>query len=66
MASFNTFEEMEPWQKSRELTKQIYRITAEGTFARDFGLKVSGLMGYLGRSESEEPSLRDYLLNLKT
>lgn len=39
MASFKTFEEIEAWQKSRELTKQVYKITAEGTFARDYGLK---------------------------
>jgi len=39
MASFKTFEEIDAWQKSRELTKQVYRITAEGIFARDYGLK---------------------------
>ena len=39
MACFKTFEEIDAWQKSRELTKQVYRITAEGIFARDYGLK---------------------------
>ena len=39
MASFKTFEEIDACQKSRELTKQVYRITAEGSFARDYGLK---------------------------
>ena len=41
MASFKTFEEIEAWQKSRELTKQVYRITAEGIFARDYGAQGS-------------------------
>lgn len=39
MASFNTFEEIDAWQKSRELTKQIYAMTSKGSFARDYGLK---------------------------
>lgn len=39
MASFKTFEEIDAWQKSRELTKQIYSLTSSGSFARDYGLK---------------------------
>ncbi len=39
MATFKTFEEIGARQKSRQLTKQIYRITGQGTFARDYGLK---------------------------
>ena len=39
MAGFKTFEEIGAWQKSREVTKRIYRITAEGNFSRDYGLK---------------------------
>lgn len=27
------------WQKSRKLTQEIYRVTNEGTFAKDFGLR---------------------------
>ncbi len=33
------FEDFIAWQKARKLTADIYRITSEGTFARDFGLK---------------------------
>jgi four helix bundle protein len=33
------FEDFLAWQKARSLTKDIYRITNEGEFARDFGLK---------------------------
>jgi four helix bundle protein len=32
------FEELIAWQKARELTRDIYLSTAEGRFARDFGL----------------------------
>jgi hypothetical protein len=39
MATFQRFEEIEAWQKARELTRKIYRITKQGAFARDFGLK---------------------------
>lgn len=33
------FEDFIAWQKARKLTADIYRITSEGNFARDFGLK---------------------------
>lgn len=33
------FEELVAWQKARELTKHVYRITSGGEFARDFGLR---------------------------
>ena len=33
------FEDFIAWQKARVLTANIYRITNEGTFSRDFGLK---------------------------
>ena len=39
MASFKSFEEMEVWKKSRQLTKQVYDLTGIGVFARDYGLK---------------------------
>jgi len=32
------FEDIEAWQLGRELTKQIYARTKEGSFARDYGL----------------------------
>ncbi len=32
------FEDLIAWQKARLLTAQIYRITSEGQFARDYGL----------------------------
>ena len=38
MATFKKFEDIEAWQKARQLTKQIYRVSRTGGFARDFGL----------------------------
>ncbi len=35
----NRFEDFIAWQKARKLTSAIYRVTKEGDFARDFGLK---------------------------
>jgi len=39
MATFNRFEDIDAWQRSRELTNRICKITSKGDFARDFGLK---------------------------
>ncbi len=36
---FNRFEEIEVWQLSRKLVKDIYKITTEPAFSKDFGLK---------------------------
>ena len=33
------FEDLIAWQKARLLTAAIYRITSQGAFARDFGLR---------------------------
>jgi four helix bundle protein len=33
------FEEIEAWQKSRELTRRIYKISAQQKFSRDWELK---------------------------
>ena len=38
MPAIERFEDMIAWQKARALTAEIYRITREGAFARDFGL----------------------------
>ena len=39
MATFRSFTEMEVWQKARALSIEIFNLTREGTFARDFALK---------------------------
>jgi four helix bundle protein len=33
------FEDLIVWQKARELTKNIYRVTKIGEFLKDFGLR---------------------------
>jgi hypothetical protein len=33
------FEDFIAWQKARKLTSEIYKVTNQGGFARDFGLK---------------------------
>ncbi len=39
MAKIEKFEDIEAWQKARELSKAIYAVTGYGDFARDFGLR---------------------------
>jgi four helix bundle protein len=39
MAKLARFEDLAVWQKSKELSLGIYRVTKEPTFARDFGLR---------------------------
>jgi four helix bundle protein len=38
LAAFKRFEEIEAWQDARELVKEIYFITCNDTFSRDFSL----------------------------
>lgn len=39
MASFQRFEDIKAWQKARELNRQIYEITLNPQFHKDFGLR---------------------------
>ena len=39
MGTIRKFEDIEAWQKARELTRQIYTLSGSGQFARDFGLR---------------------------
>lgn len=39
MSAFQRFEDIEAWQKARELTKAIYALSNDGQFARHFGLR---------------------------
>ena len=38
MANIKKSEDIEAWQKALELTREIYRVTNRGDFAKDFGL----------------------------
>jgi four helix bundle protein len=39
MATFKSFEEIEAWQKARELTRAVYDASKHGPLARDFALR---------------------------
>ena len=39
MAKIEKFEDIQAWQKARELVSSIYEITARGDFAKDYSLK---------------------------
>ncbi|MBF8297003.1 MAG: hypothetical protein HW389_3548, partial [Bacteroidetes bacterium] len=36
MSTFTKFQEIQAWQKARELVRKIYEVTGQGRFARDF------------------------------
>ncbi len=39
MGKFSKFEEIQAWQKAKDVTLAIYQITSSSEFAKDFGLK---------------------------
>ncbi|GIV61286.1 MAG: four helix bundle protein [Rhodothermaceae bacterium] len=39
MATVKRFEELVAWQTARHLVNEIYALTGDGAFARDFGLR---------------------------
>ena len=39
MAKIERFEDISAWRLARTLVKEIYRVTAQGLFARDFDLR---------------------------
>jgi four helix bundle protein len=39
MAGITRFEEIEGWKTARQLTNIIYRLTEQGAFIKDYGLK---------------------------
>jgi four helix bundle protein len=39
MAKFNSFEEIIAWQKARALNSELYLITDQGDFSKDYGLR---------------------------
>ena len=38
MAKIEKFEDIQAWQRARELNRRIYRITRDGQFVKDFNL----------------------------
>ncbi len=39
MSTLKSFEEIESWQKARELTRKVYTVSNQGAFTKDFGLR---------------------------
>ena len=39
MATFQKFEDIEAWQRARKLTREIYTVSNENPFSKDFGLR---------------------------
>ncbi len=39
MGGIESFEDIAAWKAARELTKQIYSVSKEGQFSRDYGLQ---------------------------
>lgn len=39
MARIEKFEDIEAWERARQLAKAVYAVTSEGKFARVFGLR---------------------------
>lgn len=39
MATIQNFEEIEAWQKARELTRAVYACSGKSAFAKDFALR---------------------------
>ena len=39
MSTFKRFEEIQAWQKAREITKKIYSISNKDNFSKDFSLR---------------------------
>ena len=39
MSTFKRFEDIQAWQKARQVTKAVYKVTNEGSFSKDFGLR---------------------------
>jgi four helix bundle protein len=39
MTTFKAFEDIEAWQKARNLTREIYVVSNLGSFSKDYGLR---------------------------
>jgi four helix bundle protein len=39
MPTVRRFEELQAWQKARELVRELYRTSADGRLSKDFGLR---------------------------
>ena len=64
MTTAKRFEELEVWQRAKDLTNLIYRLSSSGAFARDFGLRDQTqdlFIQYLSRAKGSSGELRAQL-----
>ena len=60
MGAIQKFEDLKVWQKARELNLQIYKLSNQGAFSNDFGLKNEKTI----KLESKIFTLRSSLVHL--
>jgi four helix bundle protein len=39
LAAITKFEDLMAWQEARSLVKMVYKLTCDGTFSKDFGMR---------------------------
>src|SRR5439155_22692442 len=39
MVGFSHFQDIQAWQRARELVREVYRISSDGAFSKDFSLR---------------------------
>ena len=39
MATITKFEDLSAWQEGRALVKMVYKLTSDGSFSKDFGMR---------------------------
>lgn len=39
MAAITKFEDLIAWQEARTLVKMVYKLTSDGSFSKDFGMR---------------------------
>jgi len=66
VATIRRFEDIDAWQRARDLTRQVYALTAAGPFSRDFVLRdqarraAVSIMGNIAEGHERDGS-REFL-----
>jgi len=65
MATIQNFEDIEAWQKARELTKAIYACSGKGAFAKDVNIehRISNIGVRSTMYEFRSPNQRPETIN---
>ncbi|MDD5180676.1 MAG: hypothetical protein PHT15_05390, partial [Gallionellaceae bacterium] len=59
MATLQSFEEIEAWQKTRELVREMDTVSGQGKFEKDLVLRdpMRSCAGWVGRSDTQQRTL---------